>query len=93
MKTSILVLFASLVVLGPASAGAEIHAFVQADSETHAVDIFVSDDGTVVLLVDGAPVPEAPEMPEAPETPEAPEAPAVPELPEVPDAPEFPALP
>ena len=84
---------ASLACAGSAGAGLEGHADVDAAGESHTVDLWVNDDGTYSLLVDGAPlaVPEAPGAPELPPTPELP-APEVPS-PEVPSVPELPTLP
>lgn len=59
-------LIATLLVLtlapGLAAAGAELHLDLNANGESHTVDLTVGDDGTATLLVDGQPV-GAPALP------------------------------
>lgn len=59
------VLFAAVALIAPAPAGADLHVFAQLDEESHSVDVRVADDGTLVLVVDEAPV-GVPTLPEAP---------------------------
>lgn len=77
MKHVVLALVALLATAGPAMAGIESHLAADLDGEAHTVDLFVGDDGSVTLLVDGAPV-SAPALPGAPEAPATPELPALP---------------
>lgn len=77
MKHVVLALVALLATAGPAMAALDAHVFLQAEGETHTVDLFVGDDGSITLLVDGEPV-GAPELPGAPEAPATPELPALP---------------
>jgi hypothetical protein len=96
MKT-LLALVALLATSGLASAGAEAHVFLDAAGQTHSADVYVADDGTVTVLVDGQPVavpsaPGAPQLPPLPSPPSVP-APSLPSPPPLPSAPSLPALP
>lgn len=80
MKHVVLALVALLATAGPAMAGIESHLTADLDGERHTVDVFVGDDGSLVVLVDGEPL-AAPALPGAPEAPATPELPAIPTLP------------
>lgn len=74
MKTMLL-LTMLLALSGSALAGVDAHAFLGLpDGSTHTADAFVGDDGSTVVLVDGAPL----AVPSAPETPELPALPVLP---------------
>lgn len=87
MQKTMFALVASLAFAGSAVAGLESHADVTAAGESHTVDLWVDDDGTYTLLVDGQPL-GAPALPPTPELP-APDVPS----PELPSLPELPTLP
>lgn len=98
MQKLLIALVASLALAGNAVAGVEGHITAQANGETHTIDVWLHDDGTYVLLVDGEPLapPEAPgtpEIPALPEVPGIPELPALPEAPGIPETPELPGIP
>lgn len=62
MKLLIATLLVLTLVPGLAAAGAEFHLDLNANGETHTVDVIVGDDGSATILVDGQPV-GAPALP------------------------------
>lgn len=102
MNKTLLSLVAAIALAGSAAAGFEAHLSAETMEDERTIDIWVNDDGTYTVLVDGesvvpalpgAPTPELPALPD-PGVPEVPE-PSMPTIPEVPmpGLPSIPTLP